>query len=70
MSEQSVEPKENPVKKELPKNKFEDYDPELVRRLIKLLLIIHEKEKRRPNKSAFILSQQYFNGLFSPKIAY
>ena len=48
MREQSVEPKENPVKKELPKNKFEDYDPEFGKAIDKALAYNPRKRKKAP----------------------
>lgn len=50
MSEQSVDSKENPVKEELPKNKFEDYDPEFGKAIEKALAYNPRKRKKAPKK--------------------
>lgn len=50
MSEQSVAPKENPIKEESPKNKFEDYDPEFGKAIEKALAYNPRKRKKAPKK--------------------
>lgn len=50
MSEQSIESKDNPIKEELPKNKFEDYDPEFGKSIDKALAYDPRKRKKTLKK--------------------
>lgn len=50
MSGQSVEPKENSVKEDPPKNKFEDYDPDFGKAIDKALSYSPRKSKRALKK--------------------
>lgn len=50
MSEQSIKPKENPVKEETPKSKFDDYDPEFGKAIDKALAYDPRKKKKAPKK--------------------